>query len=496
MSQSTDVGWLTRRVSTGTLWVLFAFVAARGFTFGTNVVLARLLSPPEFGVVSFAMVLIAAFTLLQDFGVPQAIVYSERDPAELAGTALTINAVAAMILVGLTALVAPTFAAFGNQPVIAPVVVVLSIGMLISSFGSTQSALLKKQLAFRRNAVPDLAPPLVAGLVSIALALNGFGVWSLVYGYVARAVVMTGLLWFVASVRPWPRLDLEAAVYLLRYGRHVSFSGILGFAMLNVDYAVVGHYLGSTDLGIYTLAYTIATLQSNAVNQVITTVAFPAYARLKDDMQAMLRLFMRVFSIAIALAVSIALFLFVCTPAYAPVVLGAKWSEIIRPLQVLAIFGVLETIDVVFPSFMRAIGRPDVVWKLNLLRLALLVPLMLAVLPAGITGIATVHVAVGLVLAVTYASTMARLIHISIVTLWRPALLPILSSAGLGVLVLGSRALPAVDNALDQPLGSALFAFVCLTGYSAILASRHPYVSSLLQTCRVRIQEATAAPGA
>jgi O-antigen/teichoic acid export membrane protein len=186
---------LAHRTVTGAAWATLAFVAARALSYGSNLVLARLLAPADFGLVSFAMIFIGASALLQDLGVAAAIVHSGRDPRAVAGTALTINVVAALALFGVVVLATPLVASMQADPATPMVLIALAVTVVITAFGSVQNALLTKQLAYRRKFWPDSVPYAVGGAVSVVMALYGFGVWSLVVGNLLRVSTSCSGCW-------------------------------------------------------------------------------------------------------------------------------------------------------------------------------------------------------------------------------------------------------------------------------------------------------------
>ena len=399
---------LARDASRGALWAMFAFAASRALGFATSLVLARLLSPAEFGLVSFAMIAIGAFTLLQDLGTPAAIVYGRRDVAEIGGTALTINLAAALVLLAGVALGSPLLASFGGQAAIGPVATALALGLVLSAFGSVQNALLVKELALRRKFLPDVAPLVLSGGVSVILALQGLGVWALVGGYLVRSLATSLMLWWLSDVRPWPAFDRSIARELLGYGQHVSLTGLIGFATMNVDYLIVGHALGTAELGVYTLAFTIATTPAKAISELASKVIFPVYARLGGDSDGLAAFFSRVLALVGSLSLLTAAAISLGAPVYVPLVLGPKWAAVVAPLQVLSIFGALQSIGFNFPALYKAIGRPSTLWHVNLLKLVVLVPAMLLAVPFGITAIAIVHVAAEAAVLPIYALVLAR----------------------------------------------------------------------------------------
>jgi PST family polysaccharide transporter len=484
-----------RRAMGSALWALAALGAYRALAFATTVVLARLLDPADFGIVSFAMVLIGAMTLLQDLGVPASIIFSHRPPRELAGTALSMNLAAALVLFAITAIGAPWLSDFTRQPAVGPVAATLALGLVIASMGSFQGALLEKEMAFRRKFLPDVVPLLTSGLTSILLALRGLGAWSLVIGYLVRMSSATILLWCLSPVRPRPEFRWSAAVELFRYGRHASLNSIVGFAQSNVDYLLVGWLLGSADLGLYTLAFTIGTLPITVSSEVVARVSFPALSTLRADTRGMVDLFLRVFSVVSWLALLASSLLFVGAPAFAPVVLGHKWDGIVPPLQILATFAFVGSIGYTLPAAFKAIGRPDILWKLSLLRLILLPPLMLALLPLGVSGVALAQV---IVQTATLPLAIAWLTHtlgFPIGRVARAVTPPLVATVVTAGLIALAYALPqSLDARANPAVALGLMAVMC-AAYLLLLRAFHPQLVAVGQASVVsllRSQRATA----
>lgn len=399
-----------QRAATGAIWIFLAFAGAKVIGFSTDVVLARILAPADFGLVSFALIVINVFTLLQDLGVPAALIYSERDVEDVGGTALTINIGAAALLLGLAVLVSPILASLGGHSIIAPITIILAIGLVFSAAGSVQDASLSRALQFKRKSIADVASLVPEGAVAISMAFAGFGVWSLVGGYLAQTLTSTLLLWSLSPVRPRPMFNRAIAGELLGYGKHVSASSVVTFLINNVDYAIVGHYLGAAPLGIYTLAFMVANLPSTGIAQVVKVAAFPALARVKDDTDHLIRLFEDVFTIIWSLSIAIGLGIVICAPKYMSLILGPRWIAIEAPLRVLAVFAVFKVVGSVFPSAFKALGRPEVEWRLSIARLAVLVPSLLFAVRYGLVGVAVAQVMVAFVFVPLNAFAFVHLV--------------------------------------------------------------------------------------
>lgn len=456
-----DARSIGKRAMGGAVWVLLAFFAGRTLGIATNLVLARLLSPDDFGLVGFSMIMIGAFTTLQDLGVPASIVYSKRNVAAIGNTALSINVIAATVLFGAALLISPFLASIGGDEDIAPVAIVLAFGLIVSALGSVQRALLVKELAFRRKFIPDFVPLIVSGIASITLAFLGFGAWSLVIGYLAKETMSTLLLWSLSPLRPRPHFDWPIARELLGYGKHVSMTSVVGFVALNVDYFIVGHAFGTYDLGLYSLAFTISNLSAIAIGQTTQTVMFPAYSRIRDNIDELLRAFGNTFTLVSILSITAAIALFVAGPTFVPLVFGDRWRGIGPPLQMLAIYSCLRTIAMGFSPLYRAVGRPNLEFRLNLVRLVLMVPLMLYLTRYGLVGVPLGFVIMAAIFVPMNGIMMCRTLQLP--TSWLMQLArPHLAGAAAATLVIVTWNVMADSG----PLGALLEASAAIAVYA------------------------------
>lgn len=469
-------GSIGTRATHGALWTAVAFGVTRASTLLINLLLARFLGPGDLGTVSFAMIFIGVLLLLQDLGVPAAIIYGTRSAREVAGTALTMNVATALVFTLVVVAVSPWLARWGNDPTIEPVVIALAAGLVVTAIGSVQNAVLTRELAFKKKAMPDVMPAVLGGVVSVVLAVLGFGVSSLVAGHLVKATGTTALLWTVSAVRPRPEFRLPVAADLFRYGRHASLASIVGFVAGNSDFMIVGALMGSYALGVYTLAYNLASLPSLLVTQVIVTVLFPALSAVREHQHDTRALLSSSFHATVALSTVMGLGIFVCAPSYIMLLLTDRWAEAIAPLQLLAAFGVLRSIGSWTSPIFKAAGRPDLEWRLSLTRLVLHVGLMLALSPYGINGIATSHLIIGFAFVVVGLMLVGRVTPLGTGGIWlliRPHLLGGAPAMGLLALILSTT---AGSDAIGSPFGSLLVALLVVATYLGLLGWAAPDV--------------------
>ena len=461
---------LLHSVIGGTFWVFAAFAIGRALGFGENLILAKILDPSDFGIVGFAMILIGAFTILQDLGVPASVVYTERNIKEVGGTALVVNVAASAFLLLVTVALSPLFVRVTGENEIGPIVVALGAGLLLASVGSVHRALFVKNLAFRRKIIPDVVPLVGAAVVSIPLALNGAGAWSLVWGYLVEKALSSALAWRLSGTLIRPQFDFAIARELLAYGKHVSFVSVVGFVTINVDYFIVGYELGTFDLGIYTLAFTLANIPEYGIGTVIASVMFPAYVRIKSDIGKVAELFDGVFRVVTMMVTVVGISIFVCGPVLVRRVFGDEWSGIAEPLQILAVYGIVRSMPWGFGSLYKAVGVPMLEWQVTIARLLVLVPSMLILVKYGIVGIAWAQLLVaGLFIPVNcYILThVLRRPRSWILGLIGPQVASVTAAA---LVIIVSQASPNLETWVNTTTGSILLAVAAIVAYLLMFA--------------------------
>jgi PST family polysaccharide transporter len=465
-------------MTAATLWSWLDQALGRGLTFGTSILLARLLTPADFGIVSFAMVLIGGLSLVQDLGATAALVHNRERPERLAGTALTLNLVAASLLFGALALLAPLINLGGQPGEATNVARALGVGILISAAGQVQVALVIRDLAFGRKLFLDIAPLAVSGATSISLALMGFGAWSLVWGYLARTITSTALLWGLASLRPLPRFDRAVVKELLSYGGHISIGTLVGFLAANGDNAIVGHQLGPSELGLYAVAFTIGSLPAVLVSVPASAPLFSAYCRLREDPVALRNTFRDTLSVVSAAATGIAVMLVIAAPGLVPTLLGEKWAGVIFPLQIIAVYGVAYALKQPYSALVKAMGRPDLDWKMGLFALVVLVPSMVFGTRFGIAGVATAQLVVGVATVPLVAAVGLNLLGLPawsmIRVLWSPF---VAAAVAVGAAIVSLDALARAG--LNGSIGTISVALAAGLAYACLTLALNPRFARL-----------------
>jgi PST family polysaccharide transporter len=480
---------LGKQVVQGAMWNYGGFLVSKGLLFVATLILARILSPSEFGLVGMALLVITALDILRDFGIGASLIYRQRDGQAAANLAFLLSAVIGVMLFVGNWLLAPFVTVFfkTNGPeetaTVTGLVQVLGFSLLFAGLGSTQDALLQKAIDYRRRMIPEVGRTLIKGVLQVALALAGFGVWSLVWGQVIGEACATILLWTVSSWRPTRLLDRTLLRPMVNYGTQIMMVGGLGWLVADIDYLIIGRFLGDAALGLYTLAFRIPELIIRNLAQAVSNVAFPVAARFQEDKAAMRHAYLTMQHYMLAILAPLGFGLFAVTPSLIHILFQDKWEPAIPVMELLSIYMVLSGISHWPGVVYKAVGRPDILNRLSFLKLVLLAPTLgWAATTYGIVGVGWGQVAVRVVVILIDMWTVSRFVQISmranLQAIWPPlAASAIMAAAVRLVFLLDPRESSIPLLAVAIITGGAVYA-------GALWLLDRPTVSALLDLAR------------
>lgn len=365
---------LTRATLHGTFWSYASRYSGKLLVFVSTAVLARVLLKEEFGIAGYALVIIGFMEVLEGLGIGPAIIYHRADTDRL-DTAFWLGLGVGGVLFALSYFVAaPLAGAFFQDPRAVPVTRALGLEFLISAFSLVHAALLMQKLAFKRKFVPEMARSASKGIASIVLALLGFGAWSLILGQLAGVLVQTVVYWLVVPWRPALRFQRRMVRSLLGYGSSVVSINGLGILLLNVDYLLIGRFMGAAALGVYTLAFRVPELLVKQLCNVVGNVTFPVYAQMRDDPQALRRGFLLTMRYLTMITIPLGLGLALVAEPFVLVVFGERWAEAVPVTAAISLYMLLRSLVFNAGSVYKAVGRPSLLSRLSLLQAVVAVP--------------------------------------------------------------------------------------------------------------------------
>jgi PST family polysaccharide transporter len=348
---------LSRETLEGFLWMFAGAGGQAVLRVVVIAVLARLLTPADFGIVSAAMTVIALADIFGQIGISPAIVQMSDLSSLHVRVAFTISAISGVLMTTFCALGAPTIANVFQMNAVEPIVATMGIIFTIRGFGIVAEGMMQRQMRFRAIAIINLASyGLGYGACAVGLAIFGFGVWALVLGQIFQ-VAISSILFLAFSRHPIsPSIDRHALSALLRFGMSITLSSVGNYVALNSDQIIVGRSLGPAALGIYNRTYATLMQPVNLFGAVGDKVLFPALASIQSDRARLTRAYYRSFSLIALATLPLGFFLTLFAKDIINLLFGGRWTSIIEPFQILSLSLFFRTAYKITSSLLRARG--------------------------------------------------------------------------------------------------------------------------------------------
>ena len=352
-----DVLSLSERVLRGAFWQFAGTGAEFTAKIITMVVLARLLTPHEFGVAGAAMIFVSIAQVFSHVGVGPAIVQIPNLSDHAIRSAFLFSLVSGVFVAAFGYLAAGSIAGFFRMPELAAILQVISLYFVLRAPGIVSGALMLRAMRFRSIALGEaLSFILGYGVAGVTAAWLGFGVWALVVATLGQVIVRS--IFFMAAM-PHPKAgpyELNALSRLLRYGAGFSLAQMGNFAAGQMDYLVVGRWLGAEALGLYGRAYQLLMIPTQTVGKVADKVLFSAMSSIQDERARLARGYLRTNGLVAMIAVHLTFSLIAVAPELINLALGPNWSEIVTPFRILCAVLIFRTCSKMSDSVARATG--------------------------------------------------------------------------------------------------------------------------------------------
>jgi O-antigen/teichoic acid export membrane protein len=303
---------------------------------GSLMVLARLLSPKDFGLVGMVTAFTGVLNLFRDFGLSSAAIQHTTVTEEQSSTLFWINLLVGVLFGLIAAAMAPVIAAFYHEPRLLGVTLVLAAGFLFNAAGVQHSALLQREMRFTAMAVIGVVSLIVSTAIAIVGAMAGYGYWALVAMTVTLPIVSTIGFWFATAWVPGMPRRRVGLRPMMRFGGTVTLNGLVAYVAYNAEKVLIGRFWGADAIGIYGRAYQLVNIPTDNLNTAVGEVAFSALSRVKDDPSRFRSYFLKGYSLVLAmtLPMTIACVLFADDVVF--VLLGSQWKAAVPIFRLLA----------------------------------------------------------------------------------------------------------------------------------------------------------------
>lgn len=441
---------LARRVGHGALWAAASNVVIRLGNIAVTAVVARLLAPEEFGAFAVALAVFMVVTSLAELGMASAVARSRFDIDDIAPTVTTISWAVSVVLAVAMAIGAPGIASAVGVPEAAGAVRVLAISLVLTGFFAVPGAQLARDLGQDRLFLATVAGFVPANAVLLVLAQSGGGAtafaWSRVVGQVVTGAVMVALL--QRRYRPgWQRHLVRP---LVAFGLPLALANLVNWSLLNADYLIIGRLLDAAEVGVYMIAFSMASWTTAILGSMLNSVVVPAVSRVRDDPVQLPVYLVRSVRLVAIVALPVCAGSIAVSHTLVVAVFGQRWAAAGPVLQVLAVYGAVFAFSLLAVNVLVSLGATRSLLLVQVAWVVVLVPLLVVGIQVdGLRGAALAHVvAITTVGVPLYLGALRRSCAFDVSAAARSLLRPAVASAAAGGLAW------ALDRVVQSPWGS------------------------------------------
>jgi lipopolysaccharide exporter len=432
---STQDGDWSSQTRSSIVWSNLAFVGARIFSSLSLLILARLLTPADFGVVAAITLFINLLEMISDIGMRATVIYEQEEGvSNRVHVAFTINLGLTVLLAAGCVLLAPVVADFFHVGEHVDLFRLAALNPLFRGVANIHDGLLMRSMEFRRRALPEVVQAAVRGFVSIPLAIAGLGATGLLIGFITGTFCWTVVQWRISDYRPRLRFDPAIARSMVAYGTGASLVDVQAAIGSRVDLIAVGRVLGETALGLYTIALRVPELLIEAVAWNTGTVAFAALSKKREEDRGGLAEATRTLIRFQALyAIPAATILAVLATPLLVVLFGSRWEEAGGVASAITIMAAVTAITFPLGDVFKALGRQRTFVLIQLGALPFLIATIVLAAPAGIVWVAWARTGTRVFLVAVITVVVSRTLEERVRTMLAPMVPG--AAAGAGALV-------------------------------------------------------------
>ena len=480
---------LSANVRSGAIWSFSSTIFLRLSSIGVTAIVARLLSPHDFGVFAVATTVFTIVTALGEFGVTSCLARADLDPEALAPTLWSVSLVSSLIMAGvLDKFAGPIAASLGSRDAARPVQV-MGLVMVFWGISAVPTAQCVREFKQRRLFLVWTLSFFPSAAVLIFLAKHGSGAMAFAWSRVAGQGVSCAVVLLSAPKLYLPGLTRSALVILYRFGVPLACANFVGYVLQNADYALIGHLIGPVMLGTYVLAFNAASWSSALLVGMLNTVSMPAFSRVKHDAARLGGAMADGVRVVMLIAAPMCALVMVLSRPIVLTLYGARWAHAATVLSILTCYGLISVVGVLFSNMLAAMGRSKFVLGIQLIWLAGLLPAMaIGVRKDGIVGAAIAHIVIiGPIVLPCYLIALNRATGVRVGLLAKAAFPPLaaaMAAAGLAWIVASLFASPLLQLVAGLAAGGSSYVVVMAPQLiSMVVRGRviHPRVRTIVQ---------------
>lgn len=371
---------LKKQAVRGVGWSFADSMLGQGITFIVGLVLARLLSPDEYGLIGIITIFITVFNSIVDSGFSNALIRKNDATDKDYNTMFLVNLGISVVLFGLMFLCAPFIAQFFARPELTALCRVMGIVVVINALSIVQNTVLTKRLDFKTKTKASFISSIISGVVGIVMAYSGYGVWALVGQQISRQLLNTICLWVFNRWFPNFTFSIESFREMWKFGWKLLVSAMIDTTWKEIYQVVIGKCYSPATLGLYTRASQFASICSSNLTTIIQRVSYPALSKMQDDRARLKNGYKRVIKITMLVTFTLMLGLGGCAKSLILVLIGEQWLPCVPMLQIVCFSMMFYPLHALNLNMLQVQGRSDLFLKLEIIKKCIaVIPLLLGV---------------------------------------------------------------------------------------------------------------------
>jgi O-antigen/teichoic acid export membrane protein len=485
-SSSVPAAGLRDRVIRGLGWVAASQLLMQLSRAAVAVLLARLLTPEQFGVAAIVLVFASLVLVFSDLALGAALVQAKTLTEEDRSTAFWTSVGAGFVFCVAGVLLSGPIASLFGEPEVKPLCMALSASFLVTSIAVTHQSLLVREMEFRRLETQTMVSVMIGGAVGVGVALGGGGSWAIIAQQLGTAAAASVLLWVLSPWRPKFTFSRASLRHMGAFSLPLVGHRLLFYVHRNADNLLVARFVGAAALGSYQLAYNLMLVPMSRIGGPLQRVFAPAFARLQDEPERIAETWARLTRMVASIAIPSLMGLVIVAPDFVSVVLGDEWAQVAPIVQLLAWVGMIQALQAINVDILQARNRTSTLLRYSIAFCIAHVIGFAVGVQWGVLGVAAVYGITSLIIEPFLTVITARALNVSPMVFVRSVWGVFLCSAAMAAAVLAAR-LAMVDQGVPALLRLIVCVGVGLVTFAVVCAWRVPEVRVEYETLLRRL---------
>ena len=462
---------LKAKTAKGVGWGFADNILGLGITAVANIILARILSPADFGIIGMTAIFMTLSTSLVDSGFTGALTRKKDTVKADFDTVFYFNLAVSCLLYAVLFFCSPFIARFFREPILVPVIRILGISLIINAFGIVQKIILVRRIDFRTQAWISLVSSFAAAVAAVAMAFYGFGVWSLVVLQVGKLAVNTILLWSVSRWHPGLCFSRKSFRDMFSFGSRLLITSIISTIWSEMYSFIIGKMYSSSVLGQYSRADKVKNMVTSNVSSVMQKVSYPVLASIQDEGERQINVYRKVLKTTVLISFTAVFGVWAVAGPFILTFFGDQWLPAVGYLRIMCFSGLFLPLMMCSANVINADGRSDITLVLEILKTVMgLIPVVFGII-FSVEALLWSMVGVSFILFVVHAAYVSKVIHYS-VGRQLADILPTLCVSIVMALIVNAM------NMLAIPQWLLLLLQICAGGTIVVLAYEFVYKST------------------